>query len=237
MSGLRPFFPYFGSKWLAARAYPPPVHRQIVEPFAGGAGYALRYPDYDVLLVERDPVVASIWRWLLTVAPESLRALPDVPHGANLYDQEFALLSSVERAFIGFHLGAGEVRPRHQWSSWWAKHNRGWSAERRAMLAAQLHRVRHWRVAEGDYTEAAQLVHGQATWFIDPPYIGKAGAKYRGPRVDYAQLAAWVRERVGQVIVCEAGGARWLPFREIWTTTGVCGKSREAVFVRYSAAA
>jgi hypothetical protein len=59
-------------------------------------------------------LVAAVWRWLLTVTPDALRALPDVPHGASLDDSEFVGLADVERAFIGFHLGAGEVRPRHQ---------------------------------------------------------------------------------------------------------------------------
>jgi hypothetical protein len=194
----------------------------------------MEYPDRDVLLVERDPVVAAVWRWLLTVTPEALRALPDVPHGATLNDPAYAGLAAVERAFIGFHLGAGEVRPRHQWSSWWATHNRGWSAHRRAVLAGQLGRIRHWRLAEGDYSTAADLVDGPATWFVDPPYIGTAGAKYRGGRIDYESLAAWVQDRPGQVIACEADGATWLPFRPIWQTHGVAGRSREAVYVRYS---
>lgn len=233
MSGIRPFFPYYGSKWMAARAYAPPLHRQIVEPFAGGAGYSLRYPDRDVILVERDPVVAAVWRWLLTVTPEYLQALPDVPHGATLKDPAFNGLSDVERWFIGYHLGAGEVRPRHQWSSWWANHNRGWSPARRRQLAGQLHRIRHWRIVEGDYTEAITCFSEDATWFIDPPYQGKAGAKYRGERLDYLALAGWVTGLPGQVIVCEAAGATWLPFQPIWCTRGVNGTSREAVYVRY----
>lgn len=232
--GLRPFFPYYGSKWLAAPAYPPPVYRQIVEPFAGSAGYSLRYPDRDVFLVERDPCVAAVWRWLITLHPGHLLALPDVPRDATLDAPAYAHLSSEERAFIGFHLGAGEVRPRHRWSSWWSKHNRGWSPERRASLARQLHRIRHWRVLEADYTAARASVPGAATWFVDPPYSGKAGAKYRGARQDYGALAEWVRGLDGQVIVCEAAGADWLPFRAVWETSGVAGKSREAVYVRYS---
>jgi site-specific DNA-adenine methylase len=58
VSGLRPFFPYYGSKWRAARAYPPPLHRQIVEPFAGSAGYALRYRSREAVYVRYSEVTA-----------------------------------------------------------------------------------------------------------------------------------------------------------------------------------
>lgn len=231
MSGLRPFFPYYGSKWMAARAYSPPLHRQIVEPFAGGAGYSLRYPDRDVLLVDLNPRVAAIWRWLIALDPADLMALPDVPPGTTVDDFD---LAGPARDFVGFHLNPGNTIPGRKRSKFrsgrWVRH---WSATTRRRLAAQLRCIRHWRVIEGDYTEAEQLVRGPATWFVDPPYQGRAGAKYRGPRLDYGQLAAWVRARTGQVVVCESAGATWLPFREIWSTTGVAGRSREAVFVRY----
>src|SRR5262245_39743395 len=61
---IRPFFGYYGGKWRdAVRNYPPPYHGTIVEPFAGSAGYALRYWDKKVVLYERDPVVAAVWRY------------------------------------------------------------------------------------------------------------------------------------------------------------------------------
>ncbi len=59
---IRPFFSYFGAKWRLAPRYPAPAHRTIVEPFAGSAGYACRYPDHRVILVERDPVIAALLR-------------------------------------------------------------------------------------------------------------------------------------------------------------------------------
>jgi len=42
---LRPFWRYYGGKWRAAPRYPAPRHDLIIEPFAGAAGYAMRYPD------------------------------------------------------------------------------------------------------------------------------------------------------------------------------------------------
>jgi hypothetical protein len=89
-------------------------------------------------------------------------------------------------------------------------------------------------VIEGDYTVARELVHGPATWFIDPPYSNAAGDKYNGTKPDYPDLAHWVTSLQGQVVVCEAAGADWLPFKPIWETRGIKGRSREAVYVRYS---
>ena len=79
----------------------------------------------------------------------------------------------------------------------------------RERIAAQLEHIRHWRVQLASYASAPDTA---ATWFIDPPYLAK-GAHYRQRPLDYARLAEWCRARAGQVIVCEAQGAAWLPFR------------------------
>jgi site-specific DNA-adenine methylase len=235
MSGLRPFFPYYGSKWLAARGYPPPVYGQIVEPFAGSAGYALRYPDRDVLLVEKRPSVAELWKWLIGADPDEIRALPLVPEGTTTDD---FYLSGPQRSLVGFHLNPGNCTPARRRSQFrsgkW--NNKGWHEGIRERIARQVPRIRHWQVVEGDYKLSAELVEGLATWFIDPPYQGQVGKVYRMTPIDYPRLADWCRAHKGQVIVCESARAEWLPFQEIWRTTGVSGWSREACFVRYSEA-
>lgn len=116
--GVKPFFSYFGGKWTLAPRYPKPEHGTIVEPFAGSAGYAIRYPDREVILVERAPVI------------------------------------------------------------------------------------------EGDYSAAPDV---EATWFVDPPYIGSR--HHYLARVDSLRsLSTWCRTRRGLTIVCEQDGAEWLPF-------------------------
>lgn len=45
--------------------YPAPTHSTIIEPFAGGAGYSAKYSDRAVTLVERNPKIAAIWKYLL----------------------------------------------------------------------------------------------------------------------------------------------------------------------------
>lgn len=62
MTGLRTFFNFYGGKWKAAPTYPAPKHDTIIEPFAGGAGYSLRHHERQVVLIDRDPVIAGIWR-------------------------------------------------------------------------------------------------------------------------------------------------------------------------------
>ena len=64
---LHPFFSYFGSKYRLAKCYPQPQCDEIVEPFAGSAGYALLYPEKQVTLYEiylggsRKPICFSGW--------------------------------------------------------------------------------------------------------------------------------------------------------------------------------
>ena len=69
-------------------------------------------------------------------------------------------------------------------------------------------------VIEGDYTDAPDI---EATWFIDPPYQYRGGRKYPqgSDAIDYTRLAEWCQTRRGQVIVCEAEPADWLPFRHL----------------------
>lgn len=53
----------------------------------------------------------------------------------------------------------------------------------------------------------------EATWFIDPPYQN-AGVHYVHSmrEEEYESLADWSKSLRGQVMVCEASGATWLPF-------------------------
>ncbi len=61
---IRPFFSFYGSKWRdAPRHYP--AYSSIIEPFAGSAGYALRYADLQVTLCDADPVIVGVWSYLI----------------------------------------------------------------------------------------------------------------------------------------------------------------------------
>ena len=92
--------------------------------------------------------------------------------------------------------------------------------------------VKNWTIIEGDYTDAPDI---EATWFIDPPYQGPPGTGYRhgSDSIDYQDLGRWCESRTGQVIVCEGGGADWLPFEPLVAGVGVAGKRNiEQVYLR-----
>lgn len=84
--GLKPLFPYLGSKSRSIGEYPPPRNEVVVEPFAGSALYAHRYYDRQVVLVERDPKVAAVWRWLLhpKTTPALVRCMPVFEPGERI---------------------------------------------------------------------------------------------------------------------------------------------------------
>jgi site-specific DNA-adenine methylase len=210
MTTLKPFFTYFGGKWRAAKHYPQPRYDAIIEPFAGAAGYALRYPTRQVTLIDRNEKIAAIWQYLVRVSESEIRSLPLTFATVD----DLVEVPQEARWLIGFWLNKGCAAPRKTPSRWMRQGMHAtsfWGEAIRARIAAQIGSIRHWRVIHGSYDDAPSA---EATWFVDPPYE-KAGHNYAHPLRDdeYAKLAAWCRSRQGQVLVCEAGGATWLPFQ------------------------
>lgn len=225
MTALRPFFSFFGSKWALAKHYPAPARGTIVEPFAGSAGYALNYPDREIVLVERDPIVAGLWKWLIDVKPADIESLPRLREGESLDDYD---LPREAKWLMGFWINQTGARPNNKVTKFGAvytttRNGQPTVASRTEMyvnrVVNQLPYIRHWQVIEGDYTQAPDI---NATWFIDPPYQIE-GRKYTyGPKlIDYDALGAWCRTRQGQVMVCENSGATWLPFQPFVSNPGV----------------
>jgi hypothetical protein len=208
---LAPWWRYYGAKYRIARRYPPPRHAQIIEPFAGAAGYATRYPDAAVLLIDRDPIIVGVWQYLIHVRPSEILALPDVAAGEDV--QALTAVPQEARWLMGFwcNVTSRPVRTPSRWMREPSPHHLFWGDKVRQRLAAQVDRIRHWRVQFGAYTDAPDV---PATWFIDPPYE-KLGRHYRYRPVEYTALATWCQARQGQVIVCEQAGATWLPFEPL----------------------
>jgi len=229
---LKPFWRYFGGKFRAASRYPKPLHRTIVEPFAGAAGYSLRYPDLNVILVERYAVVAEMWRYLIAVKPDEVRRIPCVEHVDDLP----SWVPPGGRWLVGFTMNAATDYPCKRLSAGRIKLRsmgrifEGWSEAQRERVASQVESIRHWRIIEGEYTDAPSV---EATWFVDPPYVNMTRTyKHGNDTIDYRALGAWCRVRHGQTIVCENEGANWLPFRTFATLKpGVNGHgSREVIW-------
>ncbi len=215
-------FYYYGRKKRLAGFYPAPKHDVIVEPFAGSASYSLFEENWrkQVVLVERDPQIAALWRWLIQDATVSnFETYPDPVEGKPTSDLLHILCMASKRWHTYRNAKATSVMLSN------------WAASKRYMME-NLHKVKHWTLIEGDYSQAPD---SQATWFIDPPYQGEPGTGYRfgSPLIDYNELSVWVRSRRGQVIACDHPQADWLPFETLCETTGVAGKSHvEGIFYR-----
>jgi hypothetical protein len=171
---LNAFFLYFGSKSHLARRYPPPRQETIIEPFAGGASYAVRYHHRDVVLVEKDPVTAAIWRYLLGATAREILALPDLRASERVED---LVCTQEARWLIGRWIDYGAKAPASKRTPWATlNEHTSWGRTVRARLAAQVGKIRHWRLIEGDYTLAPDI---EATWFVDPPYEKAVGNMWK----------------------------------------------------------
>lgn len=217
---LKPFFCYFGGKWRAGPKYPKPVHKTIVEPFAGSAGYSMGYPDKNVILYDKDEYIAGLWDYLINVKESEIMSLPiKVDHVDDL--------TCVQEAkwLIGFWLNKGVASPRKSPSKWMRDKWRSdsfWGEKIRGRIASQVRHITHWEINHSSYENAPGV---RATWFVDPPYNNKSGRMYRYSDVDYSHLSEWCFSLNGQVMVCETEGSDWMPFRHFTEAKGLEGKN------------
>lgn len=224
---MRPFFPYYGSKWNMARYYARPTHDLVIEPFAGGAGYATFYDARAVKLIDADPIIAGLWSYLIKATPAEILALPEMPEVGDSVDNYD--LPQEAKWLIGFWLNRGSATPKKSRTAYSSRTDRAqlnWGAKAKDRIATQLPALAGWSVAEGSYDSAADQ---EATWFIDPPY-GDKGKFYRVQFEGFEQLGEWARRRQGQVIACEGDGANWLPFRPLGSFKTSKGRAAEVVW-------
>lgn len=192
-----PLFKWFGSKWLSSRLLPKPKFG-IVEPFAGGAGYSLRYSDKQVTIWDDDPNLQVLWAWLIGEATEpTIREIPiDVPEGTDIR----SLGLSTGQAMLMKHW----QRTNNVGDCWtvspWGNKPGQWTANTRARVASEVGAIKHWRFQRPNWEAES------TTFFIDPPYL--YNYRYRSSHVDFLfdTLASYVHAipKTSQVIVCEA---------------------------------
>jgi hypothetical protein len=227
---LLPFLPYYGSKWKLAECYGPPQRPHVIEPFAGGAGYSCYWEPPKVTLIERDPVVFGVWKYLQRVSPKELMRLPS---SISHIDELPSRVCEEARALIGFWFArpgsAKPARRRCDWAQIPSRRPSFWSETIKSRLATQVDRIRHWKIIEGGYEHAPDV---EAHWHIDAPYNNAAGLAYRCHGINYRPLATWCKLRQGFVQVCEQDGAKWLPFKPftIVQTNRARGFSAEVVY-------
>lgn len=213
-------FSYYGSKSKLASKYPAPKHDMVIEPFAGSAAYSLAHAERRIWINEKDPITASVWKFLLQHdAMDWLeRAFPrTVTKGQTVTD-----ILDVPNVPEGlFHLCRAEANQASFGTT--GKHTviTTWGARDWHRILPRLQywipRINHWHFTAYDYLDIPDCV---ATWFIDPPYANAAGSMYRTNGVDYTQLGEWCRSRNGQIVVCENVGAEWLPFQKFSSRAG-----------------
>jgi site-specific DNA-adenine methylase len=226
---LRPFFPYYGSKWNIARHYPKPAHDLVVEAFAGAAGYATFYDCPRVHLVDADPVIAGIWSYLISVSESEIRALPEILEVGDGVDN-YALPQEA-KWLIGFWLNRGSASPKKTRTAYSARSDKAqlnWGARAKERIADQVKSIRGWTVTHGSY---AEILNAEATWYVDPPYTNK-GKYYRKQFSEFDDLGRWCVTRRGMVVVCEGAGASWLPFRPLGDFKTSLGRAAEALFLQ-----
>lgn len=220
MKRLRPFFNFYGSKWILAPRYNAPQQDRVIECCAGSASYGVLHAAKEVLLVDIDPVICSVWDYLIGVSESEMLGLP-----LHFDHVDELSLPPEAKAFLGFWLGKANPRPCKSLSKWGRQQRDTgeflgfWCERIRLRVATQLQHIRHWRVLNASY---ADIPEQQATYFVDPPY-GKMGYCYRFNKIDFAHLGEWCKNRAAagsQVIACEAEGADWLPFEVLHSTRG-----------------
>ena len=211
---MKSFFPYYGGKLLTAKRYPPPRFRTVFEPFAGAAGYATKYEPEYAILFDLDESVCGTWDYLIRSKESEILSLP-----LKVTNVDDIKVVQEARWLIGWWLAPGRSVPSKVPTSWIKKwmigNNRSvWCDHTRARLASQVHKIKKWLIKQESYAEAPDI---RTTWFVDPPYVGKVGDGYtvKGRLLNYYLLGTWCKSRRGQVIVCEQGGADWLPFEKL----------------------
>lgn len=223
---MRPMFSYFGSKHRLAAKYPRPLYDTVIEPFAGSACYALKYPERKVILYDLNENVCRLWEYLIGVEEAEIRSLP-VDGFTDIRDLD---ISAGAKLLLGFWVVKGSGTPRDKAPGGWKGKNPHsfWGKSVRAHVARSLKNIRHWKVVNDTYEN---IPDREATWFVDPPYQNKCGRFYTHNKIDFPRLGDWCESRKGQVIACEQAGADWLPFRPFRSVKNVGnGKSVEVIW-------
>jgi hypothetical protein len=226
---MQPFFSYYGGKWKLAKRIGAPQYNHVIEPFAGAAGYSTFWEPKKVTLIELNPVIYGVWKYLQGVPAAELMRLPsNISH----VDELPSRVCQEAKWLIGFWFNTGMSTPgksRCDWARTPCLAASYWSETIKSRLASQVDRIRHWTIIEGSWEQAPD---DQAHWHIDPPYKNAAGRLYRCNQIDYSALEKWCKRRRGFVQVCENDGATWLPFKpfSIVKTHRARGYSVEALY-------
>lgn len=220
-------FPYYGGKGSLVDYYPRPKFKHIIEPFAGGANYALKYFENEVTLYDKNRDICRVWQYLINASEQDILGLPKMKQGQTLDSYEFKHLTHDEKRFLGLLVNAGFTGGAKTVTAWVGEIESGLRN-----TASQLYKIRHWKIINSSYFTIKE--NPEATWFIDPPYQF-GGEKYPcgSKEISFTMLAKWSMERNGQIIVCENTKANWMKFIPIVVNHGQQFKTTEAIWSNY----
>jgi site-specific DNA-adenine methylase len=223
---MRTAFSHYGGKGMISGRYPQPKHKIIIEPFAGGASYSLRYYKHDVILCDKNDRLCAIWDFLINknardfiglipkkISPgEKISEIisPEMPDGLV-----WMLRSAANIGLFGTNKINDTIT---QFGSV------NWKKNTIDKIEYWHGKISHWKIINGSYEELKNI---EATWFIDPPYNNTAGSLYRfgASEINYKKLAKWIKSRRGLKIVCENSGAEWMKFKTLSNCQGLKSKS------------
>src|ERR1700733_2017064 len=105
---LQPFLSYAGAKFREAALLGRPRYNHVIEPFAGSAAFSCVWEPAQVTLIEVNPVVYGVWKFLQRVSPDEIMRLPsNISHVAELPP----LVCEEARTLIGFWFDSGLATP------------------------------------------------------------------------------------------------------------------------------
>lgn len=213
-------FSYYGSKSKIVKKYPKPEYDTIIEPFAGSAAYSMLHFNKNVILIEKNSKIVKLWDWLInTAAEEDIISLPNLKKNELISDCN--QLNEEQKYLMGFAMNRGSASPKNKvqlFSDGFEK--------TKIKYAANLDKIRHWTIIEGDYRDVADI---EATWFIDPPY--QVGGKwYTHNKINYNEVKDFILSRKGQVIACENTKADWMKFVPLVNMRGAYSTTTEAMW-------
>jgi len=194
-----PLFKWFGSKWASSKLLPGPLHMTIIEPFAGGAGYALRYNHHNVELYESNLELIQLWRFLINAKSRDILEIPiNLAIGTDI---RTIGLSADQALLLKYWQRTNNIGPCYTVSGWGNLPGQ-WTKATRSRIAVEIEGIRHWKVmGQNGFTAFGN--HKPATWFVDPPY--QYNYDYKGKfKFNHEALARAVGTCKGQIIVCEA---------------------------------
>jgi hypothetical protein len=178
--------------------------------------------------LEKYDVIVNLWKWLQKCSEKDILGIRQLRFGESTDD--FKWDCQEQKDLVGFIITGAPTMPKKSASKWKTIIRPNTQNHRLKTIAENLKKIRHWKIELADYSS---VKNEQATWFIDPPYIiGGKYYKYGSKDINYNDLGKWCESRNGQIIVCEAQGANWLPFQFLTDSRGNRYQHKEVVYIK-----